>query len=75
MKMKGLYINDVQDRNKWIRYAEEWSTLVNWEEDPAIRTENNTCNTDIHLSNLIITKPSANEKLKYLQNYKINLIT
>jgi len=39
MKKRGMCINDAQDRNKQNNAAEECSVQVNWEKDPAIKTE------------------------------------
>jgi len=39
MKKRGLCINDVQDRTSGDDATKEWSTQVNWEEDPVIKAE------------------------------------
>jgi len=39
MKKRGLCINDAKTETSGDDAVEEWSTPVNWEEDPAIKTE------------------------------------
>jgi len=39
MKERGMCINDAKTETSGNDDAEEWSTPVNWEEDPAIKAE------------------------------------